>query len=280
MNALSNYDPFFYVRIFEQNPVAMVVVTCEGILLKANKRAKLLQQTISDHLFGASLLRNPCVLQKLNARREFYELNISVDQAGNRREYRIDGYPIHRYFRRFIILTIQEMTKITDQIKELSYIASHDPLTKVLNRRGFIKEVEAPMAEAAKLGYTLMVLYIDVNNFKHINSTYGHEAGDVVLAHIASLLSRIIGDQGFVGRLGGDEFAVCTSAISSYMDVNDTILSVFSMIRFVKVPYKGHVIQVRASCGATLYMGAGDDAASMLDRADKAMYKMKESTTG
>jgi diguanylate cyclase (GGDEF)-like protein len=120
------------------------------------------------------------------------------------------------------------------------------------------------------------VLYIDVDEFKEINTAYGHEGGDAVLAGVARIIARIVGRKGAVGRLGGDELAVFMHPVPSYTEISGTLLELTNAIRAMDIPYKGQTIRVEASFGASLYAENSEDAATLLNRADKAMYRMKE----
>lgn len=273
MKASARFSPFFYAKIFEESPAAMLLVTCEGIILKVNRQARLLLESDARCSF---IPGDPRVMEKIKDCREFRQLNISVHQSGRRREYRIDGCPIQGRFRPSVLLTFQDITDSQRLLKQLAYQASHDSLTGALDRRAFMEKLNATIAEAVSRSYTLLVLYVDINGFKQINSAYGHEGGDTALVFTVQTIAKTIGKKGVVGRLGGDEFAVCMHAVPSYSAISEIILKLTSSIRLMEVPYKGQLIPVRASYGASLYSENGEDAAAMLNRADQAMYRMKE----
>ncbi|MDF2925059.1 MAG: diguanylate cyclase/phosphodiesterase [Paenibacillaceae bacterium] len=270
-----NFHLFHYEKLFEQNPVAMMTVTGEGLILSANLQARHLLESEPFKPADSLILDNPLIMQKLKDYREFHGLDISLCQAGLRREYRIDGRPVGGRFRSVVLLTIVDITASSRKLKQLAYRASHDSLTGALNRRAFLEKVEMTVNEADKLSHTLMVVYIDIDDFKRINSEYGYEGGDRVLVSIAGSLTGVIGKRGVVGRVGGDEFAVCMNAVPSYSEISEIILKLTALIRCIEVPYKEHMIPVSASYGASLYSENGESASAIVERADKAMHYMQ-----
>ncbi len=96
------------------------------------------------------------------------------------------------------------------------------------------------------------------------------------MAGVARIIARIIGRKGAVGRLGGDELAVFMHPVPSYTEISGTLPELANAIRAMDISYKGQTIRVEASFGASLYAENGEDAATLLNRADKAMYRMKE----
>ena len=113
-----------------------------------------------------------------------------------------DGSPSH------YLVQIQDITERREHIEQLRHLADHDPLTGVLNRRGFNRSLQGHIAWTRRHGVTGALLIIDLDNFKQQNDTYGHDAGDEVLVTVThSLLERLRATD-VVGRLGGDEFAV------------------------------------------------------------------------
>ncbi len=158
---------------------------------------------------------------------------------------------------------------------ELAHQASHDPLTGLANRVLFAEKLaEALTDENAGRRRVLDVglLYIDLDRFKPVNDTYGHDAGDEILQSVADRLSAQVRPHDTVGRLGGDEFAVCAPRIDAA-----ALSGLASRIdRALTEPHRvhGRSVVVRGSIG--VYLGAaGDAAAQALESADQAMYAIK-----
>ncbi len=157
---------------------------------------------------------------------------------------------------------------------ELAHAASHDPLSGLANRN--LLNVRLTAALRSRLGQRnqtgVGVLYIDLDNFKAINDTYGHSAGDDVLLSVARRLSDIVRPSDTVGRLGGDEFAVVAPRInaSGLVALADRIEATLAEPHRVH----GHEVSARGSVGAHL-ASAGERADDVFDSADQAMYSNK-----
>ena len=157
---------------------------------------------------------------------------------------------------------------------ELAHQASHDPLTGLANRVLFAEKLAEALVESPgrRRGPDVGLLYIDLDRFKPVNDTYGHNAGDEILQSVAYRLSAQVRPQDTVGRLGGDEFAVCAPRIDAA-----ALSGLASRIdRALTEPHRvhGRSVVVKGSIG--VYLGAaGDAAAQALESADQAMYAIK-----
>ena len=101
-----------------------------------------------------------------------------------------------------------EVERLEGKLADAELLADLDPLTPVLNRRAFERELARAIASARRYREDLSLVYFDLNGFKAVNDTYGHAAGDAALKHVADVLTANVRDSDVVGRMGGDEFAV------------------------------------------------------------------------
>jgi diguanylate cyclase (GGDEF)-like protein len=274
--ALLRYVPSLYIKLFEHHPFAMLTITAEGRPLMANAQARILLEAGSDGSAASALLADRRLLEKLAEHKSFVGLNISVYQGGRRREYQIDSSLVSGLFRAVFLLSVQDVTASRRHLRKLRHQATRDSLTGVLNRGAFLEKLESAIILAEQQKHTLAVLFIDIDEFKKMNTAYGHEGGDAVLAGVARIIARIVGRKGAVGRLGGDELAVFMHPVPSYTIISGALLDLTHAIRAMDISYRGQTIRVEASYGASLYAENGEDAATLLNRADKAMYRMKE----
>ena len=153
----------------------------------------------------------------------------------------------------------------------VAHQAAHDPLTGLANRRLFATRLDAALGRrpgAAVLG----VLFLDLDGFKPVNDTYGHDAGDDVLLTAAHRLQTVVQPQDIVARLGGDEFAVLARRPSpqALSHLGELVAAVLAQPHLVH----GHLLSVPASVGLTV-AAAGEAAAVVMRRADEAMYAVK-----
>jgi len=154
----------------------------------------------------------------------------------------------------------------------LAHVANHDALTGLPNRLLFRQELETRLAAAEDGGPQVAVLLLDLDGFKDVNDTLGHDAGDALLKDVAARLSAAAGSQNLICRLGGDEFAVLGVSLTEEQALESARL----LIEEVRVPYsiKGREIAVGTSIGIGLSR-AGLDADALFKHADLALYEAK-----
>lgn len=158
----------------------------------------------------------------------------------------------------------------------VAHQAAHDPLTGLANRRLFAARLDAALGRrgsASELG----VLFLDLDGFKVVNDTYGHDAGDEVLLTAAHRLGTVAEPQDIVARLGGDEFAVLARRSSSEAlgQLRELVCEVLAEPHLVH----GHLLNVPGSVGLSLAV-AGEASPVVMRRADEAMYAVKRARPG
>jgi diguanylate cyclase (GGDEF)-like protein len=167
----------------------------------------------------------------------------------------------------------RELAEARAQMADLAARAETDPLTDVLNRRGFERELKRSLAYVKRYGTSAALVYIDLDGFKQINDRHGHAAGDAVLRAVAMVLMRHVRASDLVARLGGDEFALllwnCGEA-----DAQIKAEALEATIARTTATHGGATIQVGASCGAAPILPL-DQPADLIERADRAMYARK-----
>lgn len=154
----------------------------------------------------------------------------------------------------------------------LRNLAMIDPLTGLYNRRFAEQRLAAEVARSERRGHPLTVLALDLNNFKEINDTYGHPAGDQVLQEFASRLNKVIRGSDLAVRLGGDEFLVVLPECTL-----EQLKLVLERLSSFELDWQGQKIPVTFSAGWKDYE-MGDRPEEMLARADEALYTSKRAT--
>ncbi len=159
--------------------------------------------------------------------------------------------------------------------ERLKLLANYDQLTSLPNRFLFNQRLERALAHAQRFNKRLAVLFIDLDRFKNINDTLGHEAGDEVLRGVAKRLMGCVREVDTVARLGGDEFVVLIEQID---DARQAHMVARKLIKAVAEAFvlDGHEFYVTASIGVCTYPADGGDGATLLKNADIAMYRAKE----
>jgi diguanylate cyclase (GGDEF)-like protein len=156
------------------------------------------------------------------------------------------------------------------------YLANHDLLTGLPNRRAFQESLKIRVDQAAATGQTIGLLFIDLDKFKQVNDTLGHEAGDDLLKTVASKLSEAMRDRDFGARLGGDEFAAIVEIPNAQS--RETVCKIAERLRLslqIPIPSPKGEIAVGATIGVALYPLDADGAAELLNAADQVMYAGK-----
>ena len=156
--------------------------------------------------------------------------------------------------------------------------AHHDAITGLPNRRLFLERLEQARRAALASGQKLTVLFIDLDNFKNVNDTLGHRAGDELLAEVAQRITACIRADDTAGRLGGDEFSVLLDR--GGLDVGKRLAGRIINSLTETLTITGHAIVVSASIGIASLTPAHEDAGALLSNADVAMYCAKRSGRG
>jgi diguanylate cyclase (GGDEF)-like protein len=157
----------------------------------------------------------------------------------------------------------------------LSRMATRDDLTGLYNRRFFEREVKQYLRLLRRHGGHASVLFVDLDRFKEVNDTMGHQSGDELLKHVAMVLTSRLRESDVIARLGGDEFAVMLPMTNA--DGAAAIVKALEQ-EFIERPalLEGQVVTVRASIGVA-ELDAELDVDGVLRRADQAMYAVKRS---
>lgn len=168
-----------------------------------------------------------------------------------------------------------QLSEYLEQIAVLEQLAITDKLTGLLNRRGFLSEFHRALSSASRYNEQGVLIYIDLDDFKPVNDTYGHAAGDEVLRQVTAILLDSVRGTDVVARLGGDEFAVLLTRTKW----EDSVVRIEQLDRPLNnsiVAWKGRGIQLSASIGVQIY-GPEDQEEELLNLADNAMYEAKKS---
>ncbi|MDZ4179648.1 MAG: GGDEF domain-containing protein [Coriobacteriia bacterium] len=152
--------------------------------------------------------------------------------------------------------------------------ALHDPLTGLPNRALFDQSLDHGLIQARRHGWGLAVLFIDVDDFKGINDSYGHHVGDAVLLMIADRLRFFIRAEDMISRRGGDEFVCLLLEVAQEADVTSVARSMIDRIAEA-FECGGTTLSVGCTIGIAMYPGDGESADVLLRNADEAMYRAK-----
>ncbi len=184
-----------------------------------------------------------------------------------------DGQP-HRY-----VAVFNDITEVRRKDERIRHLAFHDALTDLPNRQLLLDRLEHSLAVNRRDNARLAVMFLDLDRFKTINDTLGHDAGDDLLCEVARRLSSIVRKSDTVARLGGDEFVVLLERPRTDDSVARVAGEIHERLR-EPILVGGQTVHVTPSIGVSLFPRDGDDVATLMKNADTAMYAAKDAGRG
>jgi diguanylate cyclase (GGDEF)-like protein len=168
--------------------------------------------------------------------------------------------------------------RLANTQKQLRQLATRDPLTNQPNRTLITDRLNTAITRAKRKKSILAVLFLDLDRFKHVNDSLGHDIGDILLVDVAARLKTVMRESDSIGRLGGDEFLIVLEEAGSV----DSIIKIVQRITDIlsePLLLQGHDIRTSASVGIAIYPEDGEDTTTLMRAADLAMYEAKSSPT-
>ncbi len=227
--------------------------------------------------FAVALARVTTQLERKRAEEQIHRMNVELSRANDVLEHHVAD-------------RTQDLVRANQQLRDemeqrertqatIAHLAHHDALTGLGNRLQFHKQLGDALAQRARHGGDLAVLFIDLDGFKAINDSLGHATGDAVLKHLASRLRNSLRETDRIGRLGGDEFAVIQFCNEQ---PREAAALAARLIDVVKTPFSidDHRLVLGASIGIAIADGEYRDAERLLRAADLAMYRAKADGRG
>jgi diguanylate cyclase (GGDEF)-like protein len=178
---------------------------------------------------------------------------------------------VNEDLREYYQITLHDISKRKKELESLAYQADFDKLTKLYNRQGLEKKIEALIEQERPFCLAL----IDLNSFKRINDIYGHESGDEILVFVADRIKKTVRTQDFGGRWGGDEFVLLLDGAdeSATRDIVERLVLRISKPYFLRKFNQN--VAVGASVGAAFYPDNSGVLQEVINLADQAMYDVK-----
>ncbi|HYD62949.1 MAG TPA: EAL domain-containing protein [Noviherbaspirillum sp.] len=184
--------------------------------------------------------------------------------------------PIH-----FAVLSqrVRRIIEANQAEKRIRHLAYNDLLTGLPNRALFMDQLGRRIEQARVAGEAVAVLFLDLDRFKNVNDTLGHDVGDRLLVAVAQRIRRSVRNADCVARLGGDEFTVVLAEVAG---PNAAVTAAQNICRALATPFQidGHDIFVTTSVGISMYPHDATDVGTLLKHADTAMYRAKKTNTG
>ena len=236
---------------------------------------QVLEQSVAHHLpVGSDAERQQWIALRLAQQQ---------DGTGAHEQVLPDGHCIHVLERATPeggwVITFHDVTDLRRANEEIEHLAFYDPLTGLPNRRLLLDRLGQAPVLSQRSGKVGALLFLDLDHFKDLNDTLGHEVGDELLQAVAQRLLANVRVADTVARLGGDEFVVMLSDLSTSTQEAAALAQRIGekILRGLSEPYvlRGHTHQGAASIGATLFGASAQSASELLRQADIAMYQVK-----
>jgi len=273
--------------VFNESVQAIIITDKDGTILRVNPAFTRITGYSSDDAVG----QNPRLLNSGRHDQKFYQtfwssiLNMGYwqDEIWNRRKNG-EVFPTWQTItavrdkQKNICQFISIFSDITEKKvseEHIFHLAHYDIVTGLHNRASFQELLEKAIIHAQRNKEQLALLYLDLDNFKHINDASGHAAGDMLLKHIATRMTDLMREEDIIARLGGDEFVILLSNINTSQNAARIAGKVLSELANPILLDNIEVV-VTGSIGISTYPADGTDTASLLKNADVAMYRAKK----
>jgi diguanylate cyclase (GGDEF)-like protein/PAS domain S-box-containing protein len=278
-----------YRSLFDYYPDAIYLYDLEGRLLSANSVFSKLTGYAEEELPGLCLQQFIAPECQSEVARYFAEAakgkpqryeTVALRKDGSR--FDISGNKLPIYVDSKVVGIHGIARDITDRKNaehRITYLATHDALTGLPNRSLLEDRMRHAIEHAHRYGQQLGILFLDLNRFKIVNDSLGHDKGDLLLRIVAERLKRKVRQGDTISRLGGDEFVVVLENAGTDDDIAFIAKNILDEISR-PVRLNGHELNVTTSIGASIFPRDGTDSATLLKRADLAMYQAKEISSG
>jgi len=279
-------------EVFESSNEAILITDMDGDIVRTNRAFKSVTGYEDSDLMGKNL-SSLCTEQQTE---QFYHTLLdSVSRSGYwqgevwHRKKTGEAYPAwvgvsaiksDDGFVESYIVIFSDMSERKEAEERIHRLAYYDPLTDLANRSLFMEQLRLEMRHADDNQGAVALIYLDLDNFKPVNDTLGHEAGDILLKEVALRLNSCVRSSDTVARMGGDEFTIILGNQASVVKARSFGEHVASQVISAlqePVAIQGQEFRVTASVGVAVYPEHGSDVSELLRNADKAMYLAKES---
>lgn len=272
---------------------AVLVTDAHGNVTYLNQVAEILTGWESSEAIGQPLPTVFKISDKVSGKRgrnpalHAMAENTTVGLAANCILTRLDGSeigiedsaaPVHDRNEQVTgaVIVFRDVNQSVTMTRKMAWLAGHDSLTGLASRRLFEERFRQVISLASRQERQAAMLFVDLDNFKQINDTFGHRVGDRVLKTVARHLLCGVRDTDTVGRHGGDEFVILLADVADPPAAEQAARSLLTLFDD-PLPVDGQKVKVSMSIGISMYPDHGDDMHALIERADVAMYRVKTS---
>ncbi len=272
-----------YSKALEQSPAGTAILSIDGCVEYVNTRFSQITGYTADELHGNKVpfletLPNgtPFSWKTLTNTPEWRDDIFTIRKDNTKCWLSLSISPVfeHEALARYVLI-LEDITDKKEQERRIQHMAMHDGLTGVANRHQFKMQLSHSIELQHRSQVPFSVVFIDLNNFKEINDTRGHDFGDEVLKKVAKRLKHILREVDLVARPGGDEFLLLLSGIHFVEDLQTTLLRTAYHIAQQMEFHDATTTSITAAMGIAMCPEHGTNADELLSKADHAMYACK-----
>lgn len=291
VNKKNRIDIRLYERVFNNSSEGIMITNSKGIIVSVNSSFTRLTGYTQDEAIG----ERPSILHSgkqdvgfyINMWASIHEKGFWTGEIWNKRkggEVFPEWLSISTIYdeKGETINYVGIFSDITDKKKSeeyLIYLAHFDTLTSLPNRVLFKERLELAIEYANRYDKKVAVLYLDLDKFKVINDTLGHDVGDYILKQVSERLTHCVRNSDTVARLGGDEFSIILPEIKQQEDARSVARKIFKALTYPFF-YQDQELFITTSIGITFYPNDALSTEKLLKNADSAMYRAKEQKSG
>lgn len=278
-----------YAAVMQATGDAILAVDVSGVIRSCNKAAVSLFSTgpDTDALLGRSIVelavdaeRGRMQEQLDDALTTRQEVSLEMTLAahdGRHVEVMITLSPIGDSVDLLVAVVVHDLTEIKHAQTEIRHLASHDPLTDLANRRQLTERLAALTRNRTTAATLVALVYVDVNHFKAVNDTYGHDTGDELLLAVATRLRSAVSEDTLVCRIGGDEFVIVLEDVLSSAAAVAAGDRILELVQGQPVHCGSAILQPSISMGISCLGATAHTPEELLTQADMAMFEAKKS---
>lgn len=277
-----NVAPIARDSVFESIQQGVIVLNNNNVIVDFNKAIHLILPLMDKTAIGTPITKTigkDIKLTEIILERR--ESDYKITLHGKSRWFHIHFSPVLNKHNQHIgeIITFVEITEIFLMQEKLKQLANMDGLTQIYNRNYFLEKSRQVLHSSAERGGQTAIIMVDIDHFKKVNDTYGHEAGDRVLVQVAQIIKASINSEYIFGRYGGEEFIICMPE-TTVLQAQEVAGKIRKNIADLVVVFNDTEIRVTASFGLAMSIisvkNIRNDLQSLMFQADEALYEAKK----
>jgi diguanylate cyclase (GGDEF)-like protein len=256
-----------FLGVVENSKDAIIVTDKDGIVQYFNRMAEKIFGKNRDDVVGA-LLGIPIITD------EYKEIDI-IRSGGDMGVGEIRASETLWRDKEAFLISIRDITERKNIENRLAYLASYDFMTEVFNRRGFEETLGRELSRALRFNDIGALLWLDLDNFKNVNDSYGHKVGDELLVRVADNIKKRLRRSDIIARLGGDEFAMFLPGVNR-AQAEKVAEEIIELVNLSHVIVKDQIVRTSPSIGIVIFPDHGKNFEDLLACADTVMYQAKK----